>query len=79
MPTRDHYGAIMRWRQGVDRFEGGLASFQGSAAVSTMLFGCRQWLAVHASDGSPEDVQAIVAVHSELERWMMDRGLDPSL
>lgn len=75
MPTKDHSKAIIRWRQGVESFEGGLAVFQQSATVSTMLFGCRSWLRTHAGEASPAEVAEIERVKSELEHWMSARGL----
>ncbi|MDB5527335.1 MAG: hypothetical protein JWR51_438 [Devosia sp.] len=74
MPT-NHAPAILKWREDVDRLEGGLSDSLRSSTVSTMLFGCNQWIRTHAKSASPEEVARIEDIRSELELWLAERGL----
>lgn len=71
----NHAPAILKWRQDVDRYEGGLSPSLRSSTVSTMLFGCNEWIRTHAEAASPEDVARIEHIRSELEGWLAERGL----
>lgn len=74
MPT-NHAPAILKWREDLDRYEGGLSPTLRSATVSTMLFGCHQWMRTHAKSASPKEVEEISRVKSELESWLAERGM----
>lgn len=74
MPT-NHAPAILKWREDIDRYEGGLSPSLRSSTVSTMLFGCNQWIATHAVSASAEEVARIEHIRSELEGWLAERGV----
>jgi hypothetical protein len=73
MPT-NHAPAIIRWREQLDRQPGGLAAFEQSSTVSTILFGCHRWLDTHAQAASEEERSQIESIVAELEEWMRQRG-----
>lgn len=74
MPT-NHAPAILKWREDIERYEGGLSPSLRSSTVSTMLFGCNQWIATHTISASPEEVARIERIRSELEGWLAERGV----
>lgn len=67
--------AIISWREHLEQHGGGLASYEQSYTVSTMLFGCHQWLDRHSADASPNQTRRIEEIRYELEEWMGQRGL----
>ncbi|MDB5615411.1 MAG: hypothetical protein JWQ22_3064 [Devosia sp.] len=60
----DHSGAILHWRKYVD------LDSTSSATVSTMLFGCEQWLAQHPEPEHSEVKASILNIQQELETWL---------
>lgn len=75
----NHGPAILRWWQHLERQPGGLAAFEQSHTVSTMLFGCHRWLSTNGKDASEEERRSIEAIRAELEDWMIQRGLQYTL
>lgn len=73
--TKNHAAAIFRWREQVDQISGGLATFNQSATISTMLFGCNTWLRNHADSASEAEIERIETIKAELEAWLAQRGL----
>lgn len=71
----NHASAIIRWRDQLDKLGGGLETFDQSATVSTMLFGCHSWLKHHAGSASAEEAANMTRIKAELETWMSVRGL----
>ena len=74
MPTNAHASAILRWRETVDKQDGGLAGFQEAATISTMLFGCNRWLETQSGTAAADEMSAIEDIKSELEAWLRQRG-----
>jgi hypothetical protein len=74
MPT-NHAPAILKWREDIDRYEGGLSPTLRSSTVSTMLFGCHQWMRNHAKSASQDEIERIEQIKSELETWLTERNL----
>ena len=70
-----YFSAIVRWREQLDQMGGGLAAFEQSATVSTMLFGCRRWIETKAGVAAAGDVERIQHIRDELEHWLEKRGL----
>lgn len=73
--SKNHAAAILRWREQVEQYFGGVESFDQSATISTMLFGCQSWLRVHAAGASEAEIRQIEAIKAELEDWLERRGL----
>ena len=67
--------AIISWREHLEQHGGGLASYEQSFTVSTMLFGCHRWLDRHGVDAPPAQAERIAEIRHELEDWMVQRGL----
>jgi hypothetical protein len=73
MSTSDHASAILRWWDHVEK-DGGLATIEQSATVSTMLFGCHRWLEAYGDQSAASEVSEIRRIRDELENWMSVRG-----
>jgi len=75
VPT-DYAGAVLRWREDIEKHWGGLAQFDQAATVSTMLFACNRYLTFSHDDGSrPGERERILTVQDELQAWMRERGI----
>lgn len=73
MPASDYAPAIRHWWAHVEK-NGGLASYEQSATVSTMLFGCNRWLELNAGNSSAQDISEIERIKDELHNWIKLRG-----
>lgn len=73
MPASDYAPAIRHWWAHVEK-NGGLASYEQSATVSTMLFGCNRWLELNAGKSSAQDISEIERIRDELCNWIKLRG-----
>lgn len=71
---KDHFDAIVRWRDQLDRVGPGLDRFEQSATVSTMLYGCRSWLEHHGVTAETQMLERIRSIEAELTAWMAIRG-----
>lgn len=77
MSIRSFPSAILGWRDNIEKHQGGLDDVKETATISTMLFGCRRWLAAHGSDQDtdPEITRRLETVEAELTEWLRKRGL----
>lgn len=71
---RDHYAAIVRWRDQLDLAGQGLDDFEQSATVSTMIYGCRSWLEHYGTTADAAKLDRIRSIEAELTAWMANRG-----
>lgn len=71
---KDHFDAIVRWRDQLDRVGPGLDGFEQSATISTMLYGCRSWLEHYGKTAEPQMLETIRSIEAELVAWMVARS-----
>jgi hypothetical protein len=69
----NHAPAIIRWRDQLDELGLDIED-QPAPTISTMLFGCNQWLEINV-DQTTDEFPRITTIKSELERWLRLKGL----